>query len=77
MTKNDLQAFASELKAKGIRPSKGMYTRMTLGMTTLGLSQDLNWSDELYYTGSQVSALTLSPNDDYDAGTVIVEVNPH
>lgn len=76
LTKNDLQAFASELKAKGINSIAGNVYGDDTWYDTIRLSQDLNWSDELYYTGSQVSALTLSPNDDYDAGTVIVEVTP-
>ena len=76
LTKNDLQAFASELKAKGINSVAGNVYGDDTWYDNIRLSQDLNWSDELYYTGSQVSALTLSPNNDYDAGTVIVEVTP-
>lgn len=76
LTKNDLQAFASELKARGINAVAGNVYGDDTWYDNIRLSQDLNWSDELYYTGSQVSALTLSPNDDYDAGTVIVEVTP-
>jgi len=76
LTKNDLKAFVSELKAKGISSIAGNVYGDDTWYDDIRLSQDLNWSDEPYYTGSQVSALTLSPNDDYDAGTVIVEVNP-
>ncbi|MBO0588688.1 D-alanyl-D-alanine carboxypeptidase/D-alanyl-D-alanine-endopeptidase [Sporosarcina sp. E16_8] len=76
LTKNDLKAFVSVLKAKGISSIAGNVYGDDTWYDDIRLSQDLNWSDEPYYTGSQVSALTLSPNDDYDAGTVIVEVNP-
>ncbi|MBE1553343.1 D-alanyl-D-alanine carboxypeptidase/D-alanyl-D-alanine-endopeptidase [Sporosarcina limicola] len=76
LTKKDLNAFASTLKAKGIQTVNGNIYGDDTWYDSIRLSQDLNWSDEPYYTGAQVSALTFSPNDDYDAGTVIVEVNP-
>ncbi len=76
LTKTDLNVFASELKMKGIKTIKGNVYGDDSWYDNVRLSQDLNWSDESFYTGAQVSALTLSPNDDYDTGTVIVEVSP-
>ena len=68
LLKKDLKTFASELTAKGIRTVNGNIYGDDSWYDDIRLSQDLNWSDEPFYTGAQVSALTLSPNKDYDCG---------
>ncbi|MFD1851029.1 D-alanyl-D-alanine carboxypeptidase/D-alanyl-D-alanine-endopeptidase [Oceanobacillus bengalensis] len=72
----DLNQLAGDLRDQGIEAIEGNLIGDDSWYDAIRLSQDLNWSDEPYYTGAQVSALTLSPNSDYDTGTVIVEVYP-
>lgn len=76
LMEKDLSQFAKELKAKGMNKISGALVADDSWYDDNRLSQDLNWSDETNYTGAQVSALTISPTEDYDTGTVMVEVNP-
>lgn len=71
---SDLKIFAKQIKEGGINVIKGDIVGDDTWYDDIRLSNDMIWSDEHFYYGSQVSALTVSPNADFDTGSIIVEV---
>lgn len=72
----DLQGLAQQMREKGIQSVKGHIVADDTWFDTQRLSPGIYKSDEPYYYAAQISALTLSPNKDYDAGTTIVTAKP-
>ncbi|MET0233558.1 MAG: D-alanyl-D-alanine carboxypeptidase/D-alanyl-D-alanine-endopeptidase [Kibdelosporangium sp.] len=72
----DYDDLAAKVAASGIKLVRGRLVAddTWFDATRLGLSWA--WDDEPFYYNAQISALTVSPNTDYDAGSVIVSVAP-
>lgn len=69
----DLQKFAEELKAQGIQKIDGRIVGDDKWFDNDLLTPGIWVGDESYYYAAPISALTTSPNTDYDSGTIIVE----
>ena len=72
----DLVSLVEKIKEAGITKINGNIIGDDTWYDQVRLSPDMVWSDEHFYYGSQVSALTVSPDTDYDTGTIIVKVKP-
>ena len=69
----DLQQFAAELKSQGIHKIDGRIVGDDKWFDDDLLTPGIWVEDESYYYAAPISALTTSPNTDYDSGTIIVE----
>ena len=68
----DYQALAAQLASTGIRQVQGDLVFDDTWFDAERLGVDWSHDDESTYYGAQISALTVSPNADFDAGTVLV-----
>ncbi|MEU6073368.1 D-alanyl-D-alanine carboxypeptidase/D-alanyl-D-alanine-endopeptidase [Micromonospora sp. NPDC047074] len=72
----DYDALAAQVAAAGVRVVTGNLVADDTRYDSTRLGPDWTWDDEPYYYAAQVSALTVAPDTDYDAGTVIVQAAP-
>ncbi|WFF03155.1 D-alanyl-D-alanine carboxypeptidase/D-alanyl-D-alanine-endopeptidase [Micromonospora sp. WMMD964] len=72
----DYDALAAQVAADGVRVVTGNLVADDTRYDSTRLGPDWTWDDEPYYYAAQVSALTVAPDTDYDAGTVIVRATP-
>jgi serine-type D-Ala-D-Ala carboxypeptidase/endopeptidase (penicillin-binding protein 4) len=73
---SDYEQLAAALADSGIQRVQGNLVADDTFFDDVRLGQDWSWDDEQFYYSAQISALTVAPNEDFDAGTVIVEVLP-
>ncbi|RNF40303.1 D-alanyl-D-alanine carboxypeptidase/D-alanyl-D-alanine-endopeptidase [Planococcus salinus] len=74
--KKDFDNFASILYKRGVKRLAGHIIGDDTWYDAERLSPGISREDESYYYAAQISALNLSPNTDYDAGSVIVDAKP-
>lgn len=70
----DYDALAAKVADQGIKVVTGKLVADDTWFDSVRLGQDWAWDDETAYYAAQISALTASPDTDYDAGSVIVSV---
>jgi len=72
----DYDTLAAQVAATGLTVVTGKLVADDTWFDDVRLGASWAWDDEPYSYDAQVSALTASPDTDYDAGSVIVKVAP-
>ncbi len=73
---DDYRDLAGQLAAAGVNRVAGDLVADDSYFDDVPLGRAWSWDDEPYYYAAVTSALTVAPDTDYDAGTVIVETSP-
>ncbi len=68
--------LAAALANLGITRVRGRLIADDTWFDDVRLGPDWSWDDETFAFASQVSALTVSPDEDFDAGSIIVDLQP-
>lgn len=76
MLAEDYAALAEQVRDAGIRTIRGDLVADDGYFDDVRLGDAWSWDDEPFYYSAQTSALTVAPDTDYDAGTVIVSAAP-
>lgn len=76
LLKKHFDSFADGLVKQGVKKVSGNLVGDDTWYDNVRLSAGILAEDEPYYYAAPISALTLSPNGDYDAGSVIVVAKP-
>ncbi|TWT27423.1 D-alanyl-D-alanine carboxypeptidase/D-alanyl-D-alanine-endopeptidase [Planomicrobium sp. CPCC 101110] len=76
LRKSDLDDFAASLSKRGIRKVDGDLVGDDTWFDAARLSPGISQEDESYYYAARISALNLSPNADFDTGSIKVDVKP-
>ncbi|WP_216844103.1 D-alanyl-D-alanine carboxypeptidase/D-alanyl-D-alanine endopeptidase [Phytoactinopolyspora alkaliphila] len=76
MLAEDYENLAGQIADAGIQRVHGAVVADDTWFDDVRLGLGWNWDDEPFYYSAQISALTVGPDTDYDAGTVIVRVEP-
>ncbi len=77
LQEENFKTFGYALKRAGISSVSGnIYGDDTMFIGSQ-LTPGIATHDESYYYAARTSALTMSPDDDYDSGTILIHVNPN
>ncbi|MGH2399429.1 MAG: D-alanyl-D-alanine carboxypeptidase/D-alanyl-D-alanine endopeptidase, partial [bacterium] len=68
--------LAAAVAGLGITRVRGRLIADDTWFDDVRLGPDWSWDDESFGFAAQVSALTVSPDEDFDAGSVLVELQP-
>lgn len=76
LLKGHFDSFADGLVKQGVKKVNGNLVGDDTWYDNIRLSAGILAEDEPYYYAAPISALTLSPTGDFDAGSVMVEAKP-